>query len=136
MSSRFSICIASFPNTYPAAAPTMNWMAKEPRMEPMPMPELPTSCISTTVSMYAMGSLLPLSSSNIGLKLCLRFIFCERRIANTEAESVEDMVAASSREVTKGRVMLVQLIPESHQMKSPVNSAVRNTPTVESMMPE
>ena len=49
------------------------------------------------------GSLLPLSSSSMGRRLCFRFIFCERRMANTEAESVEDMVDASSNDVVIGR---------------------------------
>ena len=43
-------------------------------------------------------------------------------MANTEAESVDDMVDASKREVINGRWMLVQLIPESQKMKSPVSS--------------
>ena len=79
--------------------------------------------------------MLPLSSSSIGRKWCLRFIFCERRMANTEAESVLDMVAASSSEGSRPKWMLVQLIPESQQMKSPVSSAVSSTPAVESTMP-
>lgn len=60
---------------------------------------------------------------------------CERRMANTEAESVDDMVDASNREVINGKWILVQLIPERYQMNNPVKSAVRNTPTVESTIP-
>ena len=37
------------------------------------------------------------------LSLCFKFIFCERRMANTEAESVDDMVEAKSREVVIGK---------------------------------
>ena len=54
---------------------------------------------------------------------------------NTDAESVDDIVAASSSDTTSGKCMLVQLMPDSHQMNSPVNSAVRSTPTVESNNP-
>ena len=36
-------------------------------------------------------------------------------MANTEAESVDDMVDASKREVINGRWMLVQLMPDSYQ---------------------
>ena len=56
-------------------------------------------------------------------------------MANTEAESVDDMVDASNREVINGKWILVQLIPERYQMNNPVKSAVRNTPTVESTIP-
>ena len=41
-------------------------------------------------------------------------------MANTEAESVDDMVDASKREVINGRWMLVQLMPDSHQINNPV----------------
>ena len=71
----------------------------------------------------------------MGRRLCFRFIFCERKIANTDAESVDDMVDANSREVMSGRWILVQLMPESHHMNNPVNSAVSNTPRVESTIP-
>lgn len=81
------------------------------------------------------GSLLPLSSSSMGRRLCFRFIFCERRMANTEAESVDDMVDASKREVINGRWMLVQLMPDSHQINNPVKRAVSSTPAVDKTMP-
>ena len=37
--SLFNIRIASFPSTYPAAAPTINWMTKEPTIAPTPIPD-------------------------------------------------------------------------------------------------
>lgn len=51
-----------------------------------------------------------------GAQIMLQVHFCERRMANTEAESVDDMVDASKREVINGRWMLVQLMPDSHQI--------------------
>ena len=45
------------------------------------------------------------------------------------------MVEASRSEAISGKWMLVQLMPESHQMKTPVKAAVSNTPAVESTMP-
>ena len=56
-------------------------------------------------------------------------------MANTEAESVDDMVAASSSEGMSGKWMLVQLMPESHQMKRPVKRVVSRTPRVERAIP-
>ena len=53
----------------------------------------------------------------------------------TEAESVDDMVAASNNDGMSEKWILVQLIPESHQIKRPVNKVVKSTPTVESMIP-
>ena len=54
---------------------------------------------------------------------------------NTDAESVEDIVAASNNEGMSEKWMLVHDMPESHQMNSPVNRVVNSTPSVESMMP-
>ena len=62
-------------------------------------------------------------------------IFWLPRMPNTEAESVDDMVAARSSEGRNAKWMLVQLIPESHHTNSPVRSAVSNTPAVESTSP-
>ena len=53
----------------------------------------------------------------------------------TDAESVDDIVAASSREGMNAKWMLVQLMPDSHQINSPVSTAVSSTPTVESTRP-
>ncbi len=54
---------------------------------------------------------------------------------NTEAESVDDIVAARSSEGMKAKWILVQLMPDSHQMNSPVMRAVSSTPTEESIKP-
>ena len=67
--------------------------------------------------------------------MCLRFIFCDRSIAKTEAESVDDMVAASNREVVSGKLMLVKLMPDIIQINSPVNKAVSSTPAVDRTTP-
>ena len=70
-----------------------------------------------------------------GAQIMLQVHFCERRMANTEAESVDDMVDASKREVINGRWMLVQLMPDSHQINNPVKRAVSSTPAVDKTMP-
>ena len=44
----------------------------------------------------AIGSLLPLSNSSVGLRLCLRPVRELLRIEKTEAESVDDITAAMS----------------------------------------
>lgn len=53
----------------------------------------------------------------------------------TEAESVDDIVAARRRDGRRAKCMLVHSIPDIHQMKRPVKRAVSTTPTVESMSP-
>ena len=45
-----------------------------------------------------MGSLLPLSNSRMGHSLCFSPMPCERSKLKTDAESVDDMVAAKSSE--------------------------------------
>ena len=67
--------------------------------------------------------------------MCLRFMCCERRVAKTEAESVDDIVAASSSEVAQAKWIFVQAIPESHHTNSPVKTVVSSTPTVERTAP-
>ena len=56
-------------------------------------------------------------------------------MAKTDAESVDDIVAANNREGMRGKWMFVQLIPESHQMNKPVKSVVSSTPAVDKAMP-
>lgn len=56
-------------------------------------------------------------------------------MANTDAESVEDIVAARSKDVIIGKLMLDQCMPEIHQMNTPVNNAVSNTPAVDRTIP-
>ena len=50
------------------------------------------------VRTYAMGSLLPDSSSSIGLRFSLRCMRLPRNTEKTEAESVEDITADSRKQ--------------------------------------
>ena len=50
---------------------------------------------------------------------------------NTDAESVDDMVAASSSDVVKGRVILSHSNPDIQEIKSPAKSVVSTTPRVD-----
>ena len=89
--------------------------------------------ISVIVSINAIGSLLPLSSSRVGRRFCDKFNPFERKIENTEAESVEDITLASRSACAK-----VSLSPNQSEiayMKIPVNIAVNNTPKVASTTP-
>ena len=52
--------------------------------------------IRMIVSIYAIGSLEPLSSSSRGRRLFFNATFWLPRIPKTEAESVDDIVAASN----------------------------------------
>ena len=83
-----------------------------------------------------MGSLLPLSNSRIGFKPSLRCIFCERKSPKTLAESVEDIVAASSKAIGKLRCIgnEGESVPSQYR-KPPKKSVVSKTPTVESIIP-
>ena len=135
MLSLLSMNTAARPNAYPKAPPTINWMANDKAMSPLLTPDACTNWMSTMVSIYAIGSLLPLSNSSMGRRLCFRLMFCERSIANTEAESVDDMVEANSREVVIGKAMLDQLMPDIHHINMPVKKAVSNTPMVDSIIP-
>ncbi len=54
---------------------------------------------------------------------------------NTDAESVDDIVAASNKDGISEKWMLVHDIPESHQINNPVNNVVNRTPNVDSMIP-
>ena len=82
-----------------------------------------------------MGSFEPLSSSSMGRRWLRNPTFWLPRMPNTEAESVDDIVDASRIDGNSAKWILVQLMPESHQMKTPVRSAVRRTPTVDSTSP-
>ena len=53
--------------------------------------------VKSVVKKYAMGSLLPLSSSSIGLMPSRRLMLLERRIENTAAASVEEIIAPSNK---------------------------------------
>ena len=71
----------------------------------------------------------------MGRRFSFRFIFCERSRLKTEAESVDDMVAASSREAIRVSSMLVRFHSDKRKMKLPVSRVVSRTPTVERMIP-
>ena len=53
------------------------------------------------VSIYAIGSLLPLSSSSIDAVLYFRFSFLERSMEKTEAASVEPNIEPSIRDTVQ-----------------------------------
>ena len=59
-----------------------------------------------------MGSLLPLSSSSMGRRLWRRLMRCVRRMLNTDAESVDDMVAANSNEPSRLKPISVCCQPD------------------------
>ncbi len=92
--------------------------------------------MSIMVSIYAMGSFEPLSSSRSGRRLFFNPTFWDPNMPNTDAESVDDIVDASRSEGMKAKWILVQEIPESQKMNKPVIREVRSTPMVESMIPE
>ncbi len=54
---------------------------------------------------------------------------------NTDAESVDDIVAARSRHVTRGMVNPILSQHERRYMKPPVSNVVRMTPAVDSTRP-
>ena len=54
---------------------------------------------------------------------------------NTDAESVDDIVAANSSEGKNAKWMFVHDIPDNHQINSPVISAVKRTPIVDNSNP-
>lgn len=118
------------------AAPTPNWRISCNTTSPTDRraPTVATS-MRIMVSIYAIGSLEPLSSSSIGRRLWRSPTLRLPRMPKTDAESVDDMVAASSSEGTRAKWMLVQGMPESQKMNRPVTRAVTSTPTVESTRP-
>ena len=59
------------------------------------------SCNNTIVSIYAIGSLLPDSNSNNGRRFSFNAKFLDRKIEKTEAESVDDIVAANNKDSIK-----------------------------------
>ena len=91
--------------------------------------------MNVVVSTYAIGSLLPLSSSSVGRRLFFSIKPLERRIEKTEAESVEDIVAASSMAVIMPIPADFIVMPRIHQMAMPVSMVVSSTPTVASIIP-
>ena len=81
--------------------------------------------MNVAVSMYAQGSLLPLSTSRSEAVLYFKFNFFDRRIANTDAASVEP----TSEPIRK---LSVQSIPNAKWQKTPVSPDVTTTPAVDS----
>ena len=84
-------------------------------------------------SRKAMGSLLPLSSSSSGRRFSFSASPFERRSANTDAESVEDITEASSSDC--GKVKLRSKNEATAHMNAPVKIAVNITPKVASTTP-
>ncbi len=91
--------------------------------------------ISVIVSIYAIGSLLPLSNSNRGRRLFFKTVPLERNIPKTEAESVDEVVAANNKAVRIPMPKEGINALEIHQTKNPVNIAVITTPTVANTTP-
>ena len=85
------------------------------------------------MSIYAIGSLLPLSSSSRGRRFSRRPCFLVLRIEKTEAESVEAIVEASSRDTGSERAIPIH--PDSRWINTPHSRAVSATPTVASTTP-
>ncbi len=54
---------------------------------------------------------------------------------NTDAESVDDIVAASKIDGSSAKWILVHAMPDSHHTNSPVSRAVTSTPAVASTTP-
>ncbi len=71
----------------------------------------------------------------MGRRLLRNDTFWLPRMPNTEAESVDDIVAASSSEGSSAKCMLVQFIPDNHHINKPVTMAVTSTPAVDSIRP-
>lgn len=99
-----------------------------------PSPEV-TAPIIVMVIMYATGSLLPLSSSNIGLRLFFRPMFCPLRMLKTDAESVDAAVDAIRMDIGSENVIEIIADLERRNINRPVMTAVRTTPKVERTIP-
>jgi len=87
-----------------------------------------TSPVHMMVRTYAIGSLLPLSSSSIGRILPLRASFLDLRTEKTEAESVEETIEPSRRDSENERLVIIHT-------NVPTDRAVIITPTVDSAIP-
>ncbi len=85
-----------------------------------------TTLMSRMVIIYAIGSFEPLSSSSRGRRFCLNPCFLLRRIEKTDAESVEDIVEASSSASTNG-ISIPSHGATSHTKQASTN-AVMTTP--------
>src|SRR5690554_1447411 len=82
-----------------------------------------------------MGSLLPLSNSSKGLRLFFKFRPLDLKIENTEAESVEDIVAERRSAVKNPTPADSIVIPNTYHTTKPVKKTVNKTPIVAKMIP-
>ena len=88
-----------------------------------------------SVREYAVGSLLPDSSSSIGSRFSRRDRRLLRRTEKTEGESVEDNTAATRKQPSSDFPASPIWSPRTKRAKRPVVSTVTARPTVESMSP-
>ena len=120
---------------YPHTAPTENCIRKEIKNDDAEdSPEI-TIFKKISISMYAIGSLLPLSNSRRGLRFSFNLIPFDLKIENTDAESVDDIIDASNIDsaiVRPGKPVNIVVI---RYMSKPVKSVVKRTPSVESNIP-
>ena len=117
---RSSTQMASLAIPTPHPAPNASW-AKSIQEMPSAV-ALPFMMLSIrAVSMYANGSLLPLSISSIGAVLFLRPSFLDLRMENTDAASVELTTEPSRKPSTHPH-------RRAKWQNSPVSPAVRITP--------
>src|SRR5690606_2379181 len=96
---------------------------------------MPTIPMRVIVSTYAIGSLLQLSSSSNGFKLFFNLSPFDFTLEHTDADPVDDMVGANSKEVIIPIEADLIVKPSTSQIASPVNIAVNNTPIVARITP-
>ena len=121
----FSKPIPSSAQPTPIAVPNASCFTNISALSPPAAPPLPSTASIITVSIYAQGSLLPLSISNIEAELYFRFRFLERSMLNTEAASVELSTAPISSDC---RVSM----RSTKWQKATVSPAVSSVPPQES----
>ena len=127
---------SAFPRIYPMAVPIRSCIIIVPITSHIDrVVSAFMILINVMVSTYAIGSLLPLSNSSIGLRLFLRRRPFERKIENTDAESVEDIVAAINIAVRMPTDAEAHVFPSIQKIAKPVIKAVSTTPTVASTTP-
>jgi len=116
----------------PTVAPTTICMPKSASPEYENSPAFIYDIVAIA-SKNAIGSLLPLSSSNSGRKFSFNASPLERKSANTDAESVEDITDAKSKDC--GKVKLKPKKDATAHINAPVKNAVKTTPKVASTTP-
>ena len=94
------------PMPTPTANPTASWSSRVqnpvhniPKCATGPICFVESIWTRRIVSTYAIGSLLPDSSSSKGPRFCLRCFFLPLSTENTDAESVEDITAARRKQL-------------------------------------